>query len=32
MYMYMSFHILVFIITYTSKYDFKPNFFITEHS
>jgi len=32
MYMYMGFHILAFKIAYTSIYDFKPNFFITEHS
>lgn len=32
MYLYMGFHILTFKVAYTSKYDFKPNFFITEHS
>ena len=32
MYMYTGFHILAFKIAYTSIYDFKPNFFITEHS
>jgi hypothetical protein len=30
--MYMSFHILAYKIAYTSIYNFKPNFFIIEHS
>jgi len=31
-YLYMGFHMLALKTAYTSKYDFKPNVFITEHS
>ena len=31
-YLYIGFHILTFKTAYISIYDFKPNFFITEHS